>query len=144
MKKRKTSLDIWVDVPEDMKRYLKNYGYHFNRKLYKFAVSKMYKEIKGTDKTEAIEPTEKEKVDELLKKYSVVLENNEMYDATYIYSMAMADLHGTGKSLPTEQQVALYIKDRIDDIDQPDGYIFNEWYAKMCFAGIPIDWEEML
>ena len=28
----------------------------------------------------------------------------------------------------------MHIKDKIDDVDQPDGYIFNEWYAKMCFC----------
>ena len=65
-----------------------------------------------------------------------------MYDAAYVYSMAIADFFG--KSLPNEQYVAMWVKDKIDDVDQPDGYIFNEWYAKMCFAGIPIDWEEFV
>ena len=66
MKKKKQSLDTWVDMPEDMKKYLKNYGYHFNRKIYKFAVSKMFK--KGKEgKEEKVEPIEKEKVYEILK-----------------------------------------------------------------------------
>lgn len=141
MRKKKVSLDTWIDAPEDMKKYLQNYGYHFNHKMYKFAVSKMYKKNRD-GKEEKIEPIEKEKVDEMLKKYNVTLENDLMYDSAYLYSMIMADFFG--KSIPNEQYVAMHIKDKIDDVDQPDGYIFNEWYAKMCFAGMPIDWEEFV
>ena len=140
--KERMNLDFWEDMPSDMKKYLKNYGYHFNAKAYKYAVSKMYKKYKNSDKREKIEPVDKEKVQELLKKHNIVLENDEMYDSTYLYSMAMADFYG--KSLPNDLYVAMWIKDKIDDTDQPDGYIFNEWYAKMCFAGIPIDWEELI
>jgi hypothetical protein len=140
MKKRMQSLDTWEDMPDDMKKYLKNYGYHFNHKIYEFAVSKMYK--KNGDKKEKIQPMDKDKVHEILKKYNITLENDEMYDATYVYSMIMADF--MGKSIPNEQYAAMYVKDKIDDVDQPDGYIFNEWYAKMCFAGEPIDWEEFV
>lgn len=42
------------------------------------------------------------------------------------------------------QIVALYIRDVIDDIDAPDGLVFNRWYADMCYCGIAIDWEDML
>lgn len=141
MRKKKVSLDTWIDAPEDMKKYLQNYGYHFNHKMYKFAVSKMYKKNRD-GKEEKIEPVEKDKVDEILKRYNITLENDVMYDSTYLYSMIMADFFG--KSIPNEQYVAMHIKDKIDDVDQPDGYIFNEWYAKMCFAGMPIDWEEFV
>lgn len=134
------SLDTWVDMPDDMKKYLKNYGYHFNHKIYEFAVSKMFK--KNGDKREKIQPIDKDNVQEILKKYNITLENDEMYDSSYVYSMIMADF--MGKSIPNEQYAAMHIKDKIDDADQPDGYIFNEWYAKMCFAGIPIDWEEFV
>lgn len=140
MKKRMKSLDTWEDMPDDMKKYLKNYGYHFNHKIYQFAVSKMFK--KNGDKREKIQAIDKDKVQEILKKYNITLENDEMYDSSYVYSMIMADF--MGKSIPNEQYAAMHIKDRIDDADQPDGYIFNEWYAKMCYAGIPIDWEEFV
>lgn len=142
MQKKKISLDFWEDMPQDMKKYLKNYGYHFNHKMYKFAVSNMYKNIKGSDKPEKITPVEKDKVQELLKKFNITLENDVMYDSVYLYSMAMSDFFG--KSLPNEQYVALWIKDVIDDADKPDGFIFNRWYADMCLSGIPIDWEEFL
>lgn len=141
MRKKRQSLDTWVGMPQDMKKYLQNYGYHFNHKIYKFAVSQMYKKTKD-GREESIEPMEKDKVQEILKKYNITLENDTMYDAAYVYCMVVADFWG--KSIPNEQYAAMYVKDKIDDIDQPDGYIFNEWYAKMCFAGIPIDWEEFV
>lgn len=134
------SLDTWVNMPKDMQKYLQNYGYHFNHKIYKFAVSKMYKKSKD-GKDEKIEPVEREKVQDILKKYNITLDNDEMYDSTYLYSMAMADFIGVAFD---EGTTVKWIKARIDDIDQPDGYLFNEWYAKMCYAGIPIDWEEFV
>ena len=35
------------EIPEGMKRYINNYGCHFNKKLCDFATSKMYKEVNG-------------------------------------------------------------------------------------------------
>ena len=139
MDKKKVSFDFWEDMPRDMKKYLKNYGYHFNHKLYKFAVENMYKVGRNGNK-EKIEPIEKDKIDELAKKYNVTIENNVMYDAAYVYSMVQADFWG--KSIPNEQYAIMYVKDVLGDEDKPDGYVFNRWYADMCFMGIPIDWEE--
>ena len=138
MDKHKMSLDTWMDMPEDMKKYLQNYGYHFNGKIYKFAVSKMFKQTKD-GKKEKITPTDKEKVQEILKKYNITLENDEMYDSTYLYSMAQSDYIGNAFD---EAIAAKWIKATIDDVDKPIGFVFNRWYADMCFAGIPIDWEE--
>lgn len=140
MKKQTMSLDTWMDMPMDMRKYLQNYGYHFNHKMYKFAVSKMYKKNRnGVD--EPIEPVEKDKVQELLKRHNITLENDEMYDSTYLYSMAMSDYMGTAFN---EETTAKWIKATIDDADKPKGFIFNRFYADMCFAGIPIDWEEFV
>lgn len=141
MSKERMSLDLWEDMPKDMKRYIKNYGFHFTGKMYQFAVSKMYKKSKD-GKDEKIEPIDRDKVVELLKKYNISLENDEMYDSAYVYSSAMADYFG--KSIPNEQYLAMHIKDRIDDVDKKAGYIFHQWYFDMCFEGIPIDWEEFV
>ena len=139
MDKKKVSFDFWEDMPSDMKKYLKNYGYHFNHKLYKFAVENMYKVGRNGSK-EKIEPIEKDKIDELAKKHNVTIENNVMYDAAYVYSMVQADFWG--KSIPNEQYAIMYVKDVLGDEDKPDGYVFNRWYADMCFMVIPFDWEE--
>lgn len=46
------------EIPEGMKRYLNNYGCHFNKKLYHEAVSRMYKDNNG--KKEYLTPYTKE------------------------------------------------------------------------------------
>ena len=116
-----------------MKRYLKYYGKHFNKKLCEFAVSLM-----DHGKT----PVEKETVENILKKHNVILKYNELYDHVYVYNMGNNDF--LGSSVPDEAHLALYVKDVIDDKDGFDGIVFNRWYADTVRLGIPIDWEEMI
>jgi hypothetical protein len=126
-------LDIYDDRPVSMKRYLKYYGQHFNKKLCDFAVSKM---------NHGKQPVNKEKVDEALKNYNIKLENNELYDYIYVYNMGNNDFMGS--SILDERHLAMYVKDVIDDEDGYDGIVFNRWYADTVTLGIPIDWEDML
>ena len=127
------SLDIYDDRPSSMKRYLKYYGQHFNKKLCNFAVSKM---------NHGKAPITKEKVEEILMRNQVSLENNELYDHVYVYNMGNNDF--LGSSIPDEKHLALYVKDVIDDKDGYDGIVFNRWYADTVTLGIPIEWDEML
>lgn len=127
------SLDIYDDKPLSMKRYLKYYGQHFNKKLCSFAVSKM---------KHGKEPILKEKVDEVLDKHNIDLEYNELYDYVYVYNMGNNDF--LNSSIIDEKHLALYVKDVIDDKDGYDGIVFNRWYADMVTLGIPIEWDEML
>ena len=127
------SLDYYDDRPTSMKRYLRYYGQHFNKKLCEFAVSKM-KHGKA--------PVTKIAVEEILNKYNIFLENNELYDHVYVYNMGNNDF--LGSSIPDEKHLALYVKDVIDDKDGYDGIVFNRWYADTVTSGIPIDWEEMI
>ena len=131
--KIRTSLDIYDDRPESMKRYLKYYGQHFNKKLCDFAVSKM---------KHGKQPVQKEKVDEMLSKYNIDIKYNELYDYVYVYNMGNNDF--LGNSIPDERHLAMYVKDVIDDEDGYDGIVFNRWYADTVSNGIPIEWEEML
>ena len=126
-------LDIYDDTPASMKRYLKYYGKHFNKKLCDFAVSKM---------NHGKEVIPKEKVDEVINKYNLTLENNELYDYVYVYNMGNNDFMGS--SIIDEKRLALYVKDVIDDKDGYDGIVFNRWYADMVSCGIPIEWDDML
>lgn len=140
--KNRRGLDTYDEMPRDMKSYLRHYGFHFSKKMYEFAVSTMEKKIKNSDKVERMQPVTKEKFDEVMKKYNITLSNDMMYDGVFVWSMAMSDFFGS--SLPSEQTVALYVKDYIDDVDKPDGFVFNRFYADCCYAGIPIDWADML
>ena len=128
------------DIPEGMKLYINNYGCHFNKKLCKEAVSRMYKDNNG--KREYIKPYSKEQVDSMLEAYGIRLERNKLYDAVYVANMCKADF--LGKSVPTEQHLAKYVKDVIDDADAEEGYVFNRFYADYMFMDNPIEWEDMV
>lgn len=135
-----TDLTQYDIKPEAMINYLRYNGPHFNKKLLEFAVSKMKKKI--GDKLIPITPYTKEYVDKMLERYSVKLQNNQLYDHVYVANMCKADF--LGSSIMDEQHVAKYVKDVIDDDDAYDGIVFNRWYADMCRNGIAINWEEMI
>ena len=129
----RTSLNLYDDRPLSMKRYLKYFGQHFNKKLCQFAVSKM-----KHGKT----PVTKEQVDEILKRHNISLDNNELYDYVYVYNMGNNDFMGS--SIADEKHLAMYVKDVIDDEDGYNGIVFNRWYADMVSLGIPIEWDEII
>ena len=107
-----------------------------------FAVSTMERKVKGSERTEKMKPVEKSKFDEIMKKYNITLEYDELYDGVFVWSMAMSDFFES--SLATEKDVAQYVKDYVDDVDQNDGFIFNRWVADMYLAGKPIDWDDFI
>ena len=127
------------EIPEGMKRYINNYGCHFNKKLSDWAASKIYKNVNG--KKQYIQPYTKEQVDNLLKQNNIQLERGKLYDHVYLANMVKADF--LGSSVPNEQYLAKYIKDVIDDADAEEGFIFNRYYADTMFMNNPVDWEEM-
>ena len=132
-----TDYDVY---PEAMIAYLRTYGPHFNKKLAEFAVKKMTKMV--DNKEVSIVPQTKEQVEKMLRDNNVRVVNNVLYDEVYIAGMCEADFMGS--SITDDRHKALYIRDVIDDVDAPDGLIFNRWYSSMCFMKKPIDWEEML
>ena len=128
------------EIPEGMKAYLNNYGCHFNKKLCDEAVSRMYTEVNG--RKQYITPYSKDAVEGILNSYDIKLKRGKMYDATYVANMCKADF--LGKSVPTEEHLAKYVRDVIEDPDAEDGYVFNRFYADCMFMDNPIDWDEML
>jgi hypothetical protein len=128
------------EIPEGMKYYINNYGCHFNKKLCEEASSRMYVKVNG--KKEYIDPYTKEQVDNILDAYGIKLKRNKLYDAVYVANMCKADF--LGKSVPTEEHLAKYVKDVIDDADAEDGYVFNGFYAKCVYCNDPIDWDDMV
>lgn len=78
----------------------------------------------------------------MLKTNGITLKNNALYDHVFVANMGKADY--LGKSIANEKNLAMYIKDVIDDEDGYDGVPFNRWYADMSRKGKPIDWNEFL
>ena len=142
MKKTRMNLLMFDGIPEEAHSYLGNYGFHFNRKSCEFAVSMMSKRDGSTGKSVPLEMVSKDEVEAMLTKHNVKLENDCMYDSTYVANMLMSDMYKS--SIPDEQHLALGIKDLIDDIDQRDGYLFVRWYSNVLFNGNPIDWSTLI
>lgn len=134
------STGSYDEIPDGMKRYINNYGCHFNKKLCDEAVSRM-KHLVGV-KEKSIEPYTKEEVDNMLNAYGIIIKRNKLYDAVYVANMCKADF--LGKSVPTEEHLAKYVKDVIDDVDADEGYVFNRFYADTIFMNNPIEWDDML
>ena len=89
-----------------------------------------------------ITPWTKDEVDNLLKKYNIILHNKIGYDYVFVANMCKADYMGS--SIIDEQHVALFIKDYVDDKDGYQELPFTRFYADCVGSGNPIDWGDML
>lgn len=134
-------LDIYDDMPSDMKRYISNFGWHFNKKAYDYATKLMYKVNENTKEKENIKAYTKEEVDALLSKYGINLRNKILHD--YVFAATMCKAYYLGSSIENERQLAMYVKDTIDDSDASDETTFRRWVATMIGNGTPIDWYEI-
>ena len=134
-------LDYKTIFPSGMEDYLELNGWHFNKKMCEWAVSKMYREdING--KKQAIIPYTKDQLDQLLKKYNIILTNDIGYDAVYIINMAKSDFFGS--SIIDEGKLVKYVKDYLDDADGYQDIAFTRFYADCIGKGLIINWEDML
>ena len=134
-------LDSRDKYPSGMEDYLAFNGWHFNKKMCDWAVSKMYK-INVAKRKEYISPYTKETVENLLKANNIKLDNEVGYDAVYVANMAKADFYGS--SISDDAHLAKFIKDYLDDPDGYDGIVFTRFYADCIGSGTPIMWEDML
>jgi hypothetical protein len=130
------ALDMYDELPKYMRKYLQNYGWHFNKALCQYAVSLMKKGGKP------LESLFKEYVDKMLSINGVKLAKNVGNDYVFVANMGKADYYGS--SITDEKHLALYIKDTIDDEDAGDGTTMRRWYATMVANGEMIDWEEFI
>lgn len=135
----KQRLDSRGSFPEAMENYLAFNGWHFNKKMSDWAISKMYKMQDG--QKQYIQPMSKEALEELLKKYNMEIKDLD-YDAVYIANMCKADF--LGSSIPNEVSLVKYVKDVIDDPDAYEGMPFTRFYADCIGSGTRIPWEDLL
>ena len=129
-------------LPEDMERYLSYYGFHFNKKLYEFAVSNMEKRNRTTGEKEKLSPVQIEDFERSLRRYRVNIPENNLYDAAYLASMVDADFWGS--SIEDEEHMARYIEDVLCDVDGYEGLVFSRFLADCGAKGNVIFWDRML
>lgn len=135
-------LDSYDTYPSGMKNYLSIYGWHFSKKMCDWAVSRMYKKEEENKSEQPNSNYTRDKVDILLKRYDLKLENNKGYDDVYIANMCKFDF--LGSSIDNEIKLAQFIKDYIDDADAYEGMPFTRFYADCIGNGTPIIWEDMI
>lgn len=136
------SLDSYDILPQEMRAYLRNYGYSFSKRACEYAIKHMKTRNYETNRIEHIKPMEKNKIDELMTKYGVKLENNIGYNYVYVLNMAIADYYKS--SIKEEKDLVQFVKDTIDDVDGNPENIFRKWLVCMDGDGVVIDWEEMI
>lgn len=135
-------LDSYDTYPSGMKNYLSIYGWHFSKKMCDWAVSRMYKKEEENKSEQPNSNYTRDKVDILLKRYDLKLENNKGYDDVYVANMCKFDF--LGSSIDNEIKLAQFIKDYIDDADAYEGMPFTRFYADCIGSGTPIIWEDMI
>ena len=129
-------------LPEDLEQYLSFYGYHFNKKLYEYAVSEMKKVDRMTGKEEKVNPVLIDELEKALSRYKVDIPSECLYDAAYLASMVDADFFGS--SIEDDKHMMLYIKDVLCDPDGYDGIVFCRYLAVCSAKGCVIFWDRML
>ena len=120
-----------------MEEYLSTYGYHFNGKLFEFAVSEM-RDHNGNK----LSPWGKEKVEQTLRNAGVTLKHNKGHDAAYVMNMAIADYWGG--LINKEDDLAKFVRDYLDDPDGSESKAFDHFWIDCVAKGTPIFWDEML
>lgn len=130
-------LDYYDIRPAGLDAYLSYYGYHFSPAMAHWAVSRMKKSGGGQ-----YQPMSKDDVDSLMQKTGVSIENDIAYDAVYVANMVKSDRWGS--SVRDEAQLALAVKDELDDPDGYEGQAFSRFLADCNGKGIPIMWEDMI
>lgn len=132
---KRDRLDIRDKMPSGMEEYLSHNGWHFNKKLCDWAISRMWKNNNRGVK-EKITAVSKDTIMQLFKNHGITLENNIGYDPVFVYHMAKADFFGS--SLNDEKSLLTYVKDYVDDPDGYDGLPMTRFYADCIGSGTPI------
>ena len=121
----------------DFEEYIDQYGCHFSKKLYEWAVS-MMKDRNGNKVT----PMTKEQVSDFLKAQGVTVKNDKGYDVPYVYHMRKSD--SFGGSLTTDKQLAMAVAEYQDDPDGNPTQAFDAFVVKCRALEEPIFWDMML
>lgn len=129
--------DSRIRYSSAMEEYLAEYGYHFNKKLFEFAVG-MMEDRNG----EVPDAWDKKRVEDFLETQGVEVENDVGHDLAYILNMARSDFFGS--SIKDDKSLALFVKDYADDPDGAETRAFDEFYIKTVALGVPIFWDELV
>ena len=104
--------DIYEAKPAGMETYLRNYGWHFSKKMYEFAVSNMKDKNK-----KSVQPVDRENLKAQMNNAGFK-DEFAGYDACYVYSMAKSDFYGS--TLMSEPQIYSFVNDYLPGHTKPN------------------------
>jgi len=128
-------------ISEDRAIYEDMYHGQFSKRLAEWAVSKMKKKEFDSGEMKPITKKSPEDVKKILTQYGAELPEKYKWTAWYLYHMACADYPN---ALPTDERRAYFVYETICDPDGCVGNVIDCFVTKMCNAGEPIYWEDML
>ena len=126
-------------ISEERALYEDSWHGAFSKKLAQWAIDKMKTEEDG--KMRQIAQRTLNDVEHTLIKHGVKIPEKHLYTAWYLFNMAVADYP---KALRTDEERALFVEETLCDPDGCPENVLDCFVAKMCNAGQPIFWEEML
>lgn len=130
-------LDYYDIRPAGLDAYLSYYGYHFSPAMARWAVDNMKPRGGGR-----MTMMEKDAIEKLLTDREIDFRAAKGHDLVYVANNIVSDRWGS--SVKTEDQLALAIKDELDDPDGYDGMAFSRFLADCNAKGVPIIWEDMI
>ena len=131
-------IDLYDIHPHGMDAYLASHGRHISKPMLEWACSLM--KDKAGRKGDVMD---KKVFDEKMHAYGQTLERNEgYYDGPYVWAMAKSDYYGT--ALRDEQQLAMFVKGYIDDVDGNPTRPFDELYINCIAKGVDIPWADLI
>lgn len=128
-------------ISEARALYEDSYHGQFSKKLAEWAIKHMKLKDPSTGMMRPIRAKSVEEVTEILKQYGVELPEEYIYTAWYLYHMAVADYRKTCK---TDEDRANFVEETLLDPDGIPANVLDCFVAKMCNAGNPIFWEQMI
>lgn len=131
------ALDSYDILPSGMREYISNYGFHFSKRAYEYAVSHMH----GRE-GEKVSPLTKDQIEDFLRRFGVELKRRQGYDFAYVFHYAQSKYMKS--SIDDDQRLAMFVKDTVDNQYDSEETPFRCWLATMVGNGIGIDWEDII
>lgn len=128
-------------ISEARALYEDNYHGQFSKNLAEWGISNMQLIDPSNGQLRPIKAKSVEEVLEILKRNGVQLPEEYMYTAWYLWHMAVADYRKTCKN---DEDRANFVEETLMDPDGCPANVLDCFVTKMCNAGKPIFWEQML
>lgn len=128
-------------ISEDRAIYEDMYHGLFSKRLAEWAISCMEMKDPATKTMKPIMARKLDDVQKVLEENKIELPSEFIYTSWYLFNMAVADYP---KTLKTDELRASFVEETLCDPDGMPENVLDCFVTKMCNAGVPIYWEQML